>query len=488
MRKLISVLSVLLGVCLVLSGLTALAAPKIDIDRGISISVKYEYNGAPISGVRFNAYKVADLRSSGEFTPTADFARYSVSFENLNSEKLKSLSDTLSAYINRDKIKPISSSVTSESGFAAFRFEKKQTSGLYLISGEKKQNGNFIYTPETLMISMPALSDDGSGYNYQVVAAPKGEVSEKNDKTQIEVNKVWKNDNGENRPQSVTVQLMRNSKIFAEVTLNKNNNWRYEWTDLDSKYTWSIAEKTVPKNYLVSITRSGKNYIVVNTFDETSTTDPSDTTNPSDPTDPTNPSGTTDPNNPTNPSGTTDPNNPTNPSGTTNPNNPTNPSGTTNPSDPTDPTNPSGTTNPNDPTNPSGTTDPNNPTNPNGTTNPNDPTDPNGTTNPNDPTDPSGTTNPNDPTDPNGTTNPNDPTNPNGTTNPNGGSTNPNGGGTTQPGGTGSPSSPSTTKPSDKIPQTGMLEWPIPLMFEFGAAFIVIGVVFCIRKKNENEE
>lgn len=77
------------------------------------------------------------------------------------------------------------------------------------------------------------------------------------------------------------------------------------------------------------------------------------------------------------------------------------------------------------------------------------------------------------------TTNPNDPTNPSDS----------NGGGTTNPnGGTGSPSSPSTTKPSDKIPQTGMLEWPIPLMFEFGAAFIVIGIVFCIRKKNENEE
>ena len=330
----------------------ASAALKPDVNREIGISVRYEYNGVSISDVRFNLYKVADMLSDGQLVIRPEFAAYKVSYGDLSSEQLKSLSDTLSAYVMRDNVTPLSTAVTDKSGYAFFRSETKQTAGLYLVIGEKKKVGGYIYTPETLLISMPTLAEDGKTQLYKITAVPKGEVSGEGKKIQINVNKVWKNDGGtESRPKSVTVQLMRDNVIYSEITLNKNNNWRYTWVGLDEKYTWTIAEKEVPNGYTVEVKRSGKNYIIVNTG---------------------------------------------------NPNDTTNPSGTTNPSD---------------------TTNPNNTTNPNGTTKP---------------TTPSGST------------------------------------------------TPSTTKPPHNIPQTGMLEWPIPLMLEFGAAFFVIGVALWLKRKNSD--
>ncbi len=399
-RNFLSFICIFLGVCMMLSGVRTLAAPKIDTNRGISISLKYEYNGTPISNVRFNVYKVADMQSNGSFVATQDFSRYSVSFDNLSSENLKSLSDTLSAYIMRDNITPISSSVTGDEGFAAFRFAKKQTAGLFLIIGEKKKVGNFVYTPETLLISLPTLSDDGKTYLYDVVAVPKSEVDEENKKTQIEVTKVWKNDGAtESRPKSVTVQLMRDNEVYAEVTLNKENNWRYTWNNLDIKYTWTVAEKNVPNGYIVSITHSGKNYIIINTGDNSSTTSPDETTNPND------------------------------------------------------------TTKPSNTTNPSSTTKPDNTTGPDKTTSPDKTTESNKTTIPDSTTTSNGTSS-------------SVSSNVSGTTNPNSSAS----------------TTVTTTKPPKKIPQTGMLEWPIPLMLEFGTAFVIIGIVFCVRKKNEDEK
>ncbi len=405
--RLAAILCVLIVVCVILP--SASAKDKIDVTRGVSVSVEYKHNGTPISDVAFSVYKVANMTPNGQLVPADDFVRYSVDYSNLTADKTKNLSDTLLGYVKRDNIAPLSSAVTDTNGFAAFYFKKTQTAGLYLIVGEKKQVGDKIYTPETMLISLPAKAQDGS-YSYSVKSAPKAEVDGKNDKTDIEVTKVWKNDKGENRPESVTVQLLKNNTVYDEVTLNKSNNWRHEWKNLDLKYMWTVTEKTVPDGYEVSVNRSGKNYIISNTYGSSQTTEPS------------------------------------------------NPDDTTNPSDTTSST---GTTNPNDTTSSTGTTNPNDTTSSTGTTNPNDTTSSTGTTNPNDTTSPTGTT------DFNGTTNTDS---------------------TTASNGSDKTTSPDETKPNGNIPQTGMLEWPIPLMFEFGITFIIIGIIFCVRKKNNYEK
>lgn len=48
---------------------------------------------------------------------------------------------------------------------------------------------------------------------------------------------------------------------------------------------------------------------------------------------------------------------------------------------------------------------------------------------------------------------------------------------------------PSPTEPEDpKLPQTGQLNWPIPLMVVAGLTFFVVGWVLCFGKKREHNE
>jgi len=48
------------------------------------------------------------------------------------------------------------------------------------------------------------------------------------------VQKVWKDDGQESgRPDEITVAPLKDGEVKGEVTLNADNNWRYEWKDLD---------------------------------------------------------------------------------------------------------------------------------------------------------------------------------------------------------------------------------------------------------------
>jgi hypothetical protein len=51
------------------------------------------------------------------------------------------------------------------------------------------------------------------------------------------------------------------------------------------------------------------------------------------------------------------------------------------------------------------------------------------------------------------------------------------------------PTDPPPTEPGDpKLPQTGQLNWPIPLMVAAGLGFFVVGWVLCFGKKREQHE
>lgn len=51
------------------------------------------------------------------------------------------------------------------------------------------------------------------------------------------------------------------------------------------------------------------------------------------------------------------------------------------------------------------------------------------------------------------------------------------------------PTDPSPTEPDDpKLPQTGQLNWPVPLMTIVGLVFFVVGLVLCFAKKENHEK
>ena len=85
-------------------------------------------------------------------------------------------------------------------------------------------------------------------------------------KTNVTVNKVWKDHNNPNRPSSVnvTLQFKRNGELdsayqdYETVSLNAGNNWAHTWTNMPKDgYTYRVVEKNVPSGYELRYQQDG---------------------------------------------------------------------------------------------------------------------------------------------------------------------------------------------------------------------------------------
>lgn len=126
---------------------------------------------------------------------------------------------------------------------------------------------------------------------------------------------------------------------------------------------------------------------------------------------------------------------------------------------------------------PDGSKDPTDPDDPNRSKDPTDPDDPNRSKDPTDPNDPNNSDNSNDPNEPDNSDNSNDPNDPDNRTE----SDNPN-----EPGGPDGTSE-LVEEPTPTLPQTGMLWWPVPVMYTMGTGMFFAGYR-SRRKNNEVDE
>ena len=84
------------------------------------------------------------------------------------------------------------------------------------------------------------------------------------DATMLTVRKVWVDD-GKNRPDSVTVQLLRDGRVRDEIELNQSNQWAYTWNRLDDDYNWSVVEVNISDGYKATYTTRGNTTTITNT-------------------------------------------------------------------------------------------------------------------------------------------------------------------------------------------------------------------------------
>lgn len=159
--------------------------------------------------------------------------------------------------------------------------------GLYLITIESVKSGRTTYTFTPTLRCLPSLSEDGSEWVADQVVNPK---SDKNttggggggdSTTSVTVLKVWKDEGNESdRPDSITVELLRDGKVYATQKLSKSNNWRYTWNGLSKSSRWVINEVGAPSDKYTVLTESEGNVFTVT---NTHTTDIDDPNTPLDP-------------------------------------------------------------------------------------------------------------------------------------------------------------------------------------------------------------
>lgn len=254
MKKLNRIFIYLLSVLILLSAnLTVYASDNSENSQkqgSLHLTLKDNENGNFIPGAKVGVYRVGLVSDNHRsFTLTDDFSKCEASLDNLNDSEI---AEKLAQYAVENNIKG-DFAVTDSKG--NIRFENKEK-GLYLAVQLGSIDGYTDFNP--FFISIPQKS--GNQWVYDVNAVPKTGMVRLID---ISAKKIW-NDDGDNRPKSVTLRLYKNEKAFDTVVLNSQNNWKHTWNNLPSDEEWSVREINIPKGYTVSYRENNYNYTIIN--------------------------------------------------------------------------------------------------------------------------------------------------------------------------------------------------------------------------------
>jgi len=81
--------------------------------------------------------------------------------------------------------------------------------------------------------------------------------------SQLTVRKLW-DDDGKDRPESITVNLLKNGKVHKSIELNAENQWMYTWSKLSRLAKWSVKEAEVPDGYTAKYSTTRNTTIITN--------------------------------------------------------------------------------------------------------------------------------------------------------------------------------------------------------------------------------
>jgi len=138
--------------------------------------------------------------------------------------------------------------VTGKTGEAAVSVEK----GLYLVSPETKETEDALYTVAPMLAMLPRQDESGQWEDtFALDFSEKVSIEERKETYSVE--KIWIDDDRENRPESIEVVLLQDhSHVYDTVVLSTENNWRHTWNHLPKGHHWAAFEKDVPEGYKVS--------------------------------------------------------------------------------------------------------------------------------------------------------------------------------------------------------------------------------------------
>ena len=283
----------LLAAVLCLLTSVAQAAGSIDLTRKPTLTLTYRDGKTALSGAKFSIYRVADADETGELTVRSEFDEFDLDIRGKNDRRWREMAQTLESYVLRRELTPADSGKTDKTGMLTVPTQGKTlAAGLYLVIGERHTQGGNDYDAEPFFVLLPTQDLENNEWVYDVsanVKFGKTPVPDDGDTVTRKVLKVWDDDGAEDsRPQEITVELLRNGKVYDTVKLSEKNNWRYTWLDLDADTRWSVTEKTV-SGYTVSITREGITFVVTNTKKPERTDTPDTPVKPSNPSKPSSP-------------------------------------------------------------------------------------------------------------------------------------------------------------------------------------------------------
>lgn len=276
-RKIVSLVAILISFAMVAFTLSATAAAFLDKNGSVTLRVTDSETDIPLKNVAFRLYFVARAYEIGNSIRYELIPPYDESKIGIDDLQDASLPIHL-AYFAESRSLPYTEKSTDENGVLFF---EDLTPGLYLIVPAQEIEG--CYMPSPFVVSVPEYDTVNKTWVFDVDASPKiiGGIVDGDEDTYISVVKKWKTD--KEIPEKITIVLLRDFKEFAKIELNEDNNWHYRWDDLSKNHVWSVVESIVPDGYTVSYETSSNTVTIINKYNEEGTTEPGEgTTRPSD--------------------------------------------------------------------------------------------------------------------------------------------------------------------------------------------------------------
>lgn len=213
-----------------------------------------------VEGVTYSLWRVAKVSEDVTFTLLSDFSASRVRVN--RTDDWADIAETLAGWVEARELEPLDTADTDKTGEAAFTGLR---TGLYLVIGEGYVYDGTVYQPDPFLVALPTRSDNTQPWEYDVTTRRK--ASEKTGEAlELRVLKLWQGDEGHFRPASVTVQLLRDGRVWDTVELNPRNGWEYCWHELSDEYTWRVVEASVPEGYTVLVQKDTAGFVIINTY------------------------------------------------------------------------------------------------------------------------------------------------------------------------------------------------------------------------------
>lgn len=217
----------------------------------------------PIVGMESRAYKVASFTdaSSAEMMLDPGYIDLAniLGWQNGKAAAEQDASwwqrnaKTLDCYVRHGTYEPTLVSATNEHGTVAFT---NLSDGLYLVLN----TGDGIHRFNSSLVTI------GGNKEFEQVVEPKN-ITPDAPYDRIKVVKHWMGDTAADRPASVHVQLMRGDERYGDpVELSDANGWTYTWTNLDASkvYYWDVVELDPVDHYMISLDENNGTFTITN--------------------------------------------------------------------------------------------------------------------------------------------------------------------------------------------------------------------------------
>lgn len=227
-------------------------------EKSGNLTLTCQSEDVTLAGMNWMIYKVGK-KSGNTYSLTGDFVNYPIDLSEImeSKEAMTEAASTLSNFAVLDKIIPTSVGVTDKNGVARFN---NLESGLYLAVGNKLKIDSMSYFPTSFLIEM-----DGNNVSAYPKFIVKYTLPGSTDR--LTLRKIWANATiVQNVPDSLTIEIYQNGELFDTVTISAETKWSYSW-DGDASSEWRVKEVNVPAGCFVMYRNNEYQFVIMNSYD-----------------------------------------------------------------------------------------------------------------------------------------------------------------------------------------------------------------------------